>query len=83
MELADGLFRREEQSSVQGTVSYVIFRWEDPATKAYRFMSPPIFMSPESLRLRLDSQGRTKIYIDRDNVNNYFFDLRFLENTPM
>jgi hypothetical protein len=46
----------------------------------HRFISSPIFMSAESLRLRLDKQQLTKIYVDPGDIKNYFFDVRFLDD---
>jgi len=79
-EMVDALFGKQKEQPAPSTATYIIYTWRDSGGSSRRFISSPIFMPPESLRLRLDNQHYTNIYVDPANINNYFFDIRFLYN---
>lgn len=43
------------------------------------FLSPTIAKDETTLRILLELKKETVIYVDRDNFNNYYFDLEFLD----
>lgn len=46
------------------------------------YYSPTIYMDEISLKILLDREKETSIYVDRDNRNKYYFDLEFLRIPP-
>jgi len=79
-EMVDALFGKQSEQPVSSAAAYIIYTWRNNTESNCRFISSPIFMSLESLRLRMDKQQRTKIYVDPRNISNYFFDTRFLDD---
>jgi hypothetical protein len=79
-EMIDALFGKHNEQPAPSTAAYIIYTRLDNAGTSHRFISSPIFMSSESLRLRLDKQHHTKIYVDPRNIGNYFFDVSFLDD---
>jgi hypothetical protein len=58
-------------------VSYIVFRTTFMG-KSQRFMSEGIKKDPIALSLLLEKKRKLYLYVDRDNPENYFFDLTFL-----
>ena len=79
-EMVDALFGKHNEQPASSTAAYIIYTWRDNVGTSHRFISSPIFMSLESLRLRLDKQQHTKIYVDPKDIKNYFFDVSFLDD---
>jgi hypothetical protein len=79
LEILDSVY--SDRSSKKNTIAvcYLVYRPKQPG-KELIFVSEPINMSIESLRLRLERQEYTNIYIDSTNENKYYFDLSFLNS---
>ncbi|HMI63692.1 MAG TPA: hypothetical protein VK518_22405 [Puia sp.] len=77
VEILDSMHNTRTPKTNAITVYYLIYR-QTRSGGDFRFISQPINMSIESLRLRMERQKQTDIYIDPINENKYYFDLSFL-----
>jgi hypothetical protein len=79
IEMVDALYdpsRGEHKTKV--IVSVLTYLYEEASGKSITYRSENIYMPLENLRLYLETQKFTHIYIDPNNPSNYFFDLDFL-----
>lgn len=66
------------QSQVKTCVSVLQYRYKVSKSKEMEFRSDLIKLPIESLRLRLDTEKFTYIYVDPKSYSNYLFDIDFL-----
>ena len=72
-------YRNVEKQSRYAAV--IIYSYSNPKTGASKkFISPVIQKDKISLGFLLNEKKETFIYADRNDANNYFFDLDFLDN---
>lgn len=64
---------------VDNMVSKILYKTEFMG-KEYDFISRSYSKDVHTLRMLLDIQKNTNIYLDKNNSNIYYFDLEFLDN---
>ena len=79
VEMLDALYDSNRgHDQVRTCVSVLLYRYRISESKEMEFRSDLIKLPLESLRLRLDRQKFTYIYVDPNSYNNYLFDIDFL-----
>lgn len=77
--LLDSLHSKRTINDEWEKVSVIVYRHIE-GSKTIRFVSEPIYISPELLQLKLDANKEANIYVDPGNYEKYYFDLSFLNS---
>jgi hypothetical protein len=77
MEMLDGLYDSDRNYKTKEVQQTYIVTYKQYGGKTYKFVSQATTQSPEILREYLITNNGVDLYIDKENPNNYYFDLPF------
>lgn len=79
IEMWDGLYDpNRSHEGREKVVSVIVYQHKDASGKTIEFRSDVVEMPVEYLCLAIKNKKSTTIFVDKKNVNRYYFDIRFL-----
>ncbi|WP_170302606.1 hypothetical protein [Chitinophaga oryziterrae] len=77
VQMLDGLIGKKTADTQSMNVCYLVYCYEVDG-KRVKMASPPIYKDRITIHYLLEQKKNISIYVDRENKDNYYFDLEFL-----